>query len=116
MMTIDEKALASARGAQETMHERQRDAERARADYHHEIRRLHAAGGSLREIADALGLSHQRVHQIVDDENPGTETENLIRRAAERMRKLRVGGFLGFAAPARTAVAGAADLARARGS
>ena len=47
--------------------EAQHAAERARADYHHEIRRLHAAGGSLREIAEVLHLSHQRVHQIIDE-------------------------------------------------
>jgi hypothetical protein len=35
-------------------------------DYHHAIKKLHAAGGSLREIAEALELSHQRVHQIVE--------------------------------------------------
>jgi hypothetical protein len=29
--------------------------------------RLHAAGGSLREIAEALRLSHQRVHQIIEE-------------------------------------------------
>jgi hypothetical protein len=45
----------------------QHAAERARADYHLAIRRLHAAGGSLREIAEALRLSHQRVHQIIDE-------------------------------------------------
>jgi hypothetical protein len=28
---------------------------------------LHAAGGSLREIAEVLRLSHQRVHQIIDE-------------------------------------------------
>ena len=38
----------------------------ARVDYHHAIKKLHAAGGSLREIAEALELSHQRVHQIVE--------------------------------------------------
>ena len=45
------------------------DAERqvllARADYHSAIRRLHLAGSSLREIAHALSLSHQRVQQVV---------------------------------------------------
>ena len=30
------------------------------------MRRLQLAGGSLRDIAEALGLSHQRVHQIVE--------------------------------------------------
>jgi len=45
------------------------DAERnvllARADYHTAIRRLHLAGTSLRDIAQALSLSHQRVQQVV---------------------------------------------------
>ena len=45
----------------------QHAAYRAKVDYHQAIRRLHAAGGSLREIAEALRLSHQRVHQIVDE-------------------------------------------------
>jgi len=44
----------------------QRDAEQARVAYQHLIRRLHADGATMREIADALGLSYQRVHQIVD--------------------------------------------------
>jgi hypothetical protein len=37
----------------------------ARADYHTAIRRLHLAGTPLREIAQTLSLSHQRVQQIV---------------------------------------------------
>ncbi len=37
----------------------------ARAEYHTAIRRIHLAGASLREIAQALSLSHQRVQQIV---------------------------------------------------
>jgi hypothetical protein len=45
----------------------QHAAYRAKVDYHQAIRRLHAAGGSLREIAEALRLSHQRVHQIIDE-------------------------------------------------
>jgi hypothetical protein len=45
----------------------QHAAYRAKVAYHQAIRRLHAAGGSLREIAEALGLSHQRVHQIIDE-------------------------------------------------
>ena len=38
---------------------------RAKVHYHQAIRRLHAAGGSLREIAEAFRLTHQRVHQII---------------------------------------------------
>jgi predicted transcriptional regulator len=41
------------------------DALRARDAYHAALVRLHRAGGRLREIAEALDLSHQRVHQIV---------------------------------------------------
>jgi ClpX C4-type zinc finger len=38
----------------------------ARTDYRTAIRRLQLAGGSLREIADALSSSHQGVQQIVN--------------------------------------------------
>ncbi len=41
------------------------DAERLRDEYHREIVKLHRSGLSLRDIADSLGISHQRVHQIV---------------------------------------------------
>lgn len=41
------------------------DAERLRDEYHREIVKLHRSGMSLREIAEGLGISHQRVHQIV---------------------------------------------------
>jgi hypothetical protein len=67
-MALDDAILAEAQAARETVLELERQQEHARGDYHHQIRRLHAAGGSLREIADALGLSHQRVHQIVGEE------------------------------------------------
>jgi hypothetical protein len=41
------------------------DAGRLRDAYHREIVKLHRSGRSLREIAEGLGISHQRVHQIV---------------------------------------------------
>jgi len=41
--------------------------EHARAEYRRAVRRLHLAGASMREIAEALGISHQRVHQMLDD-------------------------------------------------
>jgi ClpX C4-type zinc finger len=66
-MGLDQELVREAARAREQLAVSQHAAERARADYHHTIRRLHAAGGSLREIAEALGLSHQRVHQIIDD-------------------------------------------------
>ena len=64
---LDPDLVRDAEAARERLIESQHAAEQARADYHHAIRRLHAAGGSLREIAEALRLSHQRVHQIIDE-------------------------------------------------
>jgi len=63
---VHEDLLAAARQAQERLIEAEHDAEVARAEFHRAVRRLHLHGGSLREVAPALGLSHQRVHQIVE--------------------------------------------------
>jgi hypothetical protein len=45
-------------------------AESRRAAYHEAVLELHRGGRPLREIAKELGLSHQRVHQIVSGEAP----------------------------------------------
>jgi hypothetical protein len=66
-MGLDPELLHEAEAAKERLAAAQHAAERARADYHLAIRRLHAAGGSLREIAEALRLSHQRVHQVIQE-------------------------------------------------
>ncbi len=63
---MDSELLAEARQAQERLIDAERDAEVARADFHRAVRRLHLHGASLRELAGSLGLSHQRVHQIVE--------------------------------------------------
>lgn len=80
-MTLDEAILGEAKQSRDRLLELEHDAGKARIDYHYAIQRLHAAGGSLREIADALGLSHQRVHQIVEGGPPkhafGAEVEAL---------------------------------------
>jgi hypothetical protein len=65
-MTLDEELLAAARQAGAKATVAQEQAEVAKAVYHHHVLRLHRAGGSMREIADALKISHQRVHQIVE--------------------------------------------------
>jgi hypothetical protein len=57
---LDPELVREANAAREFLLASQHAAERARTDYHHAIRRLHPAGGSLREIAEALRLSHQR--------------------------------------------------------
>jgi ClpX C4-type zinc finger len=65
-MVLDKTLLREARPARDRLIGFQHKAELAQVSYQHTIRRLHGAGGSLREIADALGLSYQRVHQVVD--------------------------------------------------
>jgi len=64
-MVVDPNLLEKARAAGARFAEAERQALLTRADYHTAIRRVHLAGGSLREIAQALSLSHQRVQQIV---------------------------------------------------
>jgi len=64
-MTADTALLERARAAGTALAEAERQVLMSRAEYHTAIRRLHQAGGSLREIADGLSLSHQRVQQIV---------------------------------------------------
>ena len=82
MTPLDAAVLAEARTARDQLLELQRDLEKARADYNHAVRRLHAEGGSLREIAEDLGLSHQRVHQIVEGGEGGHSRGGPRRRFA----------------------------------
>jgi hypothetical protein len=63
---MDEELLAAARRAQEQLIEADHTAGLAKAEFHRAVRRLHLSGASLRELAAALQLSHQRVHQIVE--------------------------------------------------
>jgi hypothetical protein len=65
-MPLDADLLAQARTAEARLGDAERNVQFARTEFHRAIRRLQLAGGSLREIAQALGLSHQRVHQIVE--------------------------------------------------
>ena len=64
-MTLDPELIAQAKDAAGRLAEAERQSLVSRGDYHTAIRRMHLAGGSLREIAQAMGLSHQRVQQIV---------------------------------------------------
>jgi hypothetical protein len=65
-VTLDEVLLNQAREAAAAWTEAQRQTELAKDGYHQTIRRLYLTGASMREIADALELSHQRVHQIIE--------------------------------------------------
>jgi ClpX C4-type zinc finger len=66
-MGLDQELVREAERAKEQLAVSQHAAYRAKVEYHQAIRRLHAAGGSLREIAEALRMSHQRVHQIIEE-------------------------------------------------
>ena len=81
---MNEDLLAAARQAQERLIEAEHDAEVARAEFHRAVRRLHLHGGSLRELAPALGLSHQRVHQIVESAGGARRwsPRRVVRRSA----------------------------------
>jgi hypothetical protein len=65
-MAMVQDLLDKARAAGAGLVEAERRVLTTRADYHTAIRRLHLAGAPLREIAEALSLSHQRVQQIVN--------------------------------------------------
>lgn len=64
--------------------------EAARDAYYRAVSRLHDAGVPLREIADELGLSHQRVHQMIG------ETDRKQRRRKAAARAARVAGAVLF--------------------
>jgi ClpX C4-type zinc finger protein len=64
-MTLEGSLLAKAKAEAARLTEAEREVLLTRADYHTAVRRLHLAGASLREVAEALGLSHQRVQQMV---------------------------------------------------
>jgi len=118
-MTLDETVLPQVVKAHERLLEAEHGVERTRADFHHEVRRLYAAGGSLREIAERFGLSHQRVHQIVDVAGSAGRSVRrgmLVERIKDRVRDW--GGFTRFTRDAREVVARAqaeaADLGHGR--
>jgi ClpX C4-type zinc finger len=66
-VAIDAQLLSRAQAAESRLIDAEQAADVARDEFRRAVRRLQLAGASLREIADALGLSHQRVHQIVDE-------------------------------------------------
>ena len=65
MGNVDEQLLAEARQAKERLTHLEHEAEAARAEFHHALRRLVAGGSRPRDVAAALGLNGQQLHQIV---------------------------------------------------
>jgi ClpX C4-type zinc finger len=80
---MNDELLTEARQAQERLIDAERDVEVARAEFHRAVRRLHLHGSSLRELAANLGLSHQRVHQIVEEAG-GSRRWVRVRGGAQR--------------------------------
>jgi hypothetical protein len=112
---LDPELLKQARAERDRLVDLQHEVERARSEYHHAIRRLNAAGASLREIADELGLSHQRVHQIVDVSGEPAGPHPHFPPFFARRGKRRRGGpalFSRFTGRARHAVVLAQEQAR----
>jgi hypothetical protein len=81
---LDPHILKTARSASHELAEADRRALLARAEYNTAVRRLHLAGASLREIADALAVSHQRVQQIVNEAGGSWWTRVWRTRAIKR--------------------------------
>jgi len=81
-MPVHQELLDDARAAEARLIDAERAADIARADFHHAVRRLQLSGASLREIAEALGLSHQRVHQIVEGAGGARPWRRVVRRGA----------------------------------
>jgi len=66
-MPVDQNLLTEATSAADRVTELEDQLEGAKAEYRRTVRRLHLAGASMREVAEALGVSHQRIHQIIED-------------------------------------------------
>jgi hypothetical protein len=62
-----ERELERVQRARAEFEASQDEVERRKQDYFTSVQTLHEAGMALREIASALGLSHQRVHQMVEE-------------------------------------------------
>ncbi|HKF77299.1 MAG TPA: ClpX C4-type zinc finger protein [Candidatus Dormibacteraeota bacterium] len=88
-MPIDDALLRRATAARDHAEELQREAARSRLEFHEAVCDLHRAGASLREIAEALDLSHQRVHQIVESPGGRGVWARLMRRGARAPRPRR---------------------------
>lgn len=64
-MILDPKFLKKMTNARAKLHKAEEGLAGARQEFETAVRRLYIEGASVREIAQTLGLSHQRVHQLV---------------------------------------------------
>jgi lambda repressor-like predicted transcriptional regulator len=89
---IDKDPLESVKRLREDYERALDAAESHRAAYHDAVLELHRTGMPLREIAAKLGLSHQRVHQIVT--SPAPERRKLGKAAAGVAAAILVAGAI----------------------
>jgi ClpX C4-type zinc finger len=82
-MALDAGLLREAREAASRVRYAEHRVAVARADFHRAVCDLQLTGASLRAIADALGLSHQRVHQIVEAAGGSGRSRRASSRAAD---------------------------------
>jgi ClpX C4-type zinc finger len=71
MSPISDDDVAQVRAAMAKRVEAEAALNHARTEEQRVVRLVHLAGASVREIAGALGLSHQRVQQLVEAANDG---------------------------------------------
>lgn len=75
MPPIDPNLMKDCEHARQALGEAEEAVVAARAGFERSVRRLYVEGASTREIAAVLGLSHQRVHQMI-----GATPKNWLQR------------------------------------
>ena len=90
-MPVDQNLLTEASAAAGRVTELEIQLQGAKAEYRRTVRRMHLAGASMRELAEALGVSHQRIHQIIEDGG----VRRWRRRRPEEPTAQRVCSFCG---------------------
>ena len=65
MTALEPAVLRDCEAARDRLGKAEDAAVSARVEFESKVRRLYVQGASTREIADVLGLSHQRVHQMI---------------------------------------------------
>jgi ClpX C4-type zinc finger len=121
----DQNLLAETSAAADRVAELEERLGVAKSEYRRAVRNLHLAGASMREVADALGVSHQRVHQIIEDggvrrwrrrrpEDPPTQHAcSFCGREQRQVRKLVAGPGVYICDPCIMAAVGVAASGRA---